>query len=259
MTIRVNGKEIAAAAILAEMQYQPAPDKTAAERAAAEALVLRELMLQEAAAQGLLDGAAEADETPEEAAMDRLLERNIALPVADEESCRRYYEANRGKFRTSDLCEAQHILIAAAPEDEEGRAAAHSEAKLLIEALQRDPALFGSLARDHSDCPSRDQDGHLGQVTRGSTVPEFETFLFSLEEGELCPEPVSSRYGFHVVRLLRRERGRELPFGAVRERVLDRLTDHAWRMAVSQFLKILAGRAVIEGIEIDRAPSPLVQ
>jgi hypothetical protein len=30
-------------------------------------------------------------------------------------------------------------------------------------------------------------------------------------------------------------------------------------MAVAQFLKILAGRARIEGIEIDRAQSPLVQ
>jgi len=256
VTIRVNGREIPAGAVLAEMQYHPAADRAAAERAAGEALVLRELLLQQAAADGLLDGAADA---PEEAAIERLLERHIELPDADEDSCRRYYEANRKKFRSPDICEAQHILIAAAPDDEEGRIAAEAEARRLLETLARDPSRFDSLAREHSDCPSREQGGHLGQVTRGSTVPEFETFLFSLEEGETCPQPVPSRYGFHVVRLLRRERGRELPYEAVRDKIADRLADHAWRMAVAQFLRILAGRAEIEGIEIDRAQSPLVQ
>jgi peptidyl-prolyl cis-trans isomerase C len=258
VTIRVNGKEIPAAAVLAEMQYHPAPDQATAERAAAEALVLRELLLQQAAAEGLLDEASE-DGEPAEAVIDRLLQRHIQLPDADEDSCRRYYDANRKKFCSPDLCEAQHILIAASPEDEEERRAAQAKAKSLLEALARDPSQFGSLAREHSDCPSRDQDGHLGQVSRGSTVSEFETFLFSLDEGEMCPEPVASRYGFHVVRLLRRERGRELPYDAVRGKIADLLVDHAWRMAVAQFLKILAGRARIEGIEIDRAQSPLVQ
>ncbi len=259
MSIRVNGKEISAAAVLAEMQYHPAPDRAAAERAAAEALVLRELMLQEAAAQGLLETATSDDETPDEAAIERLLERNIALPEADEESSRRYFEANRRKFRSPDLCEAQHILIAAAPDDEEARAVAQDKARLLIETLARDPAAFSSLAQAHSDCPSRSQGGHLGQVTRGTTVPEFETFLFSLEDGELCPEPVASRYGFHVLKLLHRERGRELPYETVREKIGEQLADHAWRMAVAQYLRLLAGRAEIEGIEIDRASSPLVQ
>ncbi len=259
MTILVNGREIVPAAVLAEMQYHPAPSREAAERAAAEALVVRELLLQEAAARGLAQSDAAEDETAAEAVIDRLLALSIRTPEPEEESCRRYYEANRRKFRTSDICEAQHILIAAAPEDSEARAAAEAKARELIAELQRGGDRFAELARRHSDCPSRDQGGHLGQVTRGSTVPEFETFLFSLEEGELCPAPVASRYGIHVLRLLRRERGVDLPFETVRERIGEALADHAWRMAVAQYLKILAGRARIEGIEIERALSPLVQ
>jgi peptidyl-prolyl cis-trans isomerase C len=259
MTIRVNGREIAPAAVLAEMQYHPAPSRAAAERAAAEALVVRELLLQAAAARGLAQGGAAEDEAATEAVIARLLEQDIQTPELEEEPCRRYYESNRRKFRTPDICEAQHILIAAAPEDAEARAAAAAKAKELIAELQRNGDRFAELARRHSDCPSREQEGRLGQVTRGSTVPEFETFLFSLEEGELCPVPVASRYGLHVVRLLRRERGRDLPFDAVRERIGETLADHAWRMAVAQYLKILAGQARIEGIEIERALSPLVQ
>jgi peptidyl-prolyl cis-trans isomerase C len=125
--------------------------------------------------------------------------------------------------------------------------------------IERDPACFEALAREHSDCPSKSAGGHLGQVTRGSTVPEFETYLFSLDPGELCAQPVPSRYGFHIVRLLHRENGRELPYEHVREAVADYLQDSAWRSAVRQFVQLLVGRARIEGIELQGATTPLVQ
>ena len=55
-TIRVNDIEIGAAWIAEEMQYHPAASAEEAQRAAAEALVVRELLRQEARAQGFGDG-----------------------------------------------------------------------------------------------------------------------------------------------------------------------------------------------------------
>ena len=248
--ITVNGTTIPDAAVFAEMQYHPARNAEAARHAAAEALVVRELLTQ---------ASREAGFGTEEEGVAAYLDTRIDVPEPDEETCRRYYEANRKRFRSPDLLEAQHILLAAAADDDEARLEANERAKQLLAMIERDPSCFEALAREYSDCPSKSSGGHLGQVTRGSTVPEFETYLFSLDAGELCAAPVPSRYGIHIVRLLHRENGRELPYEHVRQAVADYLEESAWRNAVRQFVQILIGRAHIEGIELQGAASPLVQ
>ena len=56
MPITVNGVEITAAAIRAEMQHHPAPSREIAEYAAKLALVAKELLLQEANRLGIAGG-----------------------------------------------------------------------------------------------------------------------------------------------------------------------------------------------------------
>lgn len=248
--IRVNEIEIGAASIAEEMQYHPAPSAEEAQRAAAEALVVRELLRQEARALGFGD---------RDDAVDDLLEAAVTTPEPDEASCRRYYEGNRRRFRSPDLIEAQHILVAAAPDETEDRAKAKAKAEDLARRVTADPAAFTALARKHSDCPSKESGGHLGQIGRGSLVPELESYVFAMKAGEICPVPVASRYGWHVVRVLERADGRELPFESVRETIADYLTESSWRRAVSQYISLLAGRAAIEGIALRAAHSPLVQ
>jgi len=261
MTIRVNGIEIDGEAIHAEMQNHPAATAAAAMRAAAQALVVRQLLLQEAARLGVAaEPADEADGAlPEEAQIAHLIEREVQTPEVSEDECRRYYEANPGRFRSPDLFDAQHILFAAAPDDAEARAVAKARAQAALQDLAAAPERFAELARMLSDCPSRAEGGNLGQITRGSTVPESETFLMSLDEGETCAAPVETRYGFHVVRLNRRVAGRMLPFDAVRERLGAFLADAVWRRAIHQYVMLLAGRASIVGIAMPGAASPLVQ
>lgn len=258
----VNGVTIPDAAIAAEMQNHPAESAEAAWAEAARALAVRELLLQEARRQGLepppsADG--DARRTEEDALIDRLLDAEVALPVADEATCRRYYERNRARFRSPDLFEPAHILFSAAPDDHAAYAAAVQAAKLLIAELQRAPERFADLARTHSACPSAGVGGSLGQVGRGQTVPEFETFLFALEPGQLCPVPVKSRYGVHVLRLDRRIDGRELPFEAVHERIAQYLDEAVWRRGCAQYLQILAGRSDIRGVDLTGGETPLVQ
>ena len=51
---------------------------------------------------------------------------------------------------------------------------------------------LAELAQQLSACSSAAQGGNLGQISRGQTVPEFETFLFNLEPGQICPVPVGT-------------------------------------------------------------------
>jgi peptidyl-prolyl cis-trans isomerase C len=249
--IRINGTAIDEAAVLAEMQYHPATSAEEAGRRAAEALAVRELLLQRAAALGL--------DRDSDDAIDRVIAAEVALPSPDEESCRRYFDANRTQFRSPTLYEARHILIPAMPEDDEEREAARTQAEKLIALLKADPELFGQLARDYSVCSSKDNGGHLGQFASDTTVPEFETFLDELEVGQLSPVPVPTRYGFHVLQLLQREPGRDLPYDSVQQRVADYLCESVFRTAVRQYIATLAAEAEISGIALAGADSPLLQ
>lgn len=261
--ITVNGTAITTAAIAEEAQHHPSRDWATAERAAAEALVVRELLLQEAGREGIAPiPFADTNgrrETEEEAMIRALVRGAVTVPEVDEESLRRFYDNNRRKFRSPDLFEAAHILYPAQPDDEDAVAAATARAEAAIALLQSEPARFADLARSESACPSASNGGNLGQVSRGQTVPEFETFLCNLEEGQLCPVPVKTRYGAHVLRLDRRIGGRELPFATVRERIADYLQEATWRRAVAQYIGLLAGAAAIEGIEVNGFDTPLVQ
>lgn len=261
--ITVNGAAITAAAIAEEAQHHPARDWAKAERAAAEALVVRELLLQEAEREGIApvpftdrDG---RRETEEEAMIRALVRGAVSVPSVDEASLQRFYDNNRRKFRSPDLFEAAHILYPAHPDDAAAVEAATARAEAAIALLQAAPAQFADLARSESACPSASNGGNLGQVSLGQTVPEFETFLVNLEPGQLCPVPVRTRYGVHVLRLDRRIEGRPLPFELVRDRIAEYLEQSVWQRAVSQYIRILVGRSEITGIELAGSDGPLVQ
>lgn len=256
--IHVNGSVISEAEIIAEVQNHPAGEPDRAISAATEALIVRELLLQEAR-ELALEPMPETDasgrrETDEDALIRQLLEVEITVPVADEEACRRYFDNNRKRFRSAELYEAAHILFACDPEDTVGYEKAVGAATETIATLEEDPAAFGSIARTRSDCTSGKSDGRLGQIARGDTVPEFETFLAGLEEGQLCPVPVKSRYGAHVLRLDKKVPGRELPFEAVKDRIAEYLQERSWRRAVSDYIDRLASYATIEGGALDGKP-----
>lgn len=263
MTISVNGVEIPEAAIRAEAQHHPAPSADRALTAAAQALAIRELLLQRAQQLSLaptpVTDPEGRRETDDDALIRQLLDAEISVPEPDEETCRRYYGNNRARFMSPALYEAAHILFAADPADAKATEKAVAAATDVIAILSHDPAVFETIARERSDCSSAKDGGRLGQVARGDTVPEFETFLVALEEGQICPVPVKSRYGAHVLRLDRRIEGRALPFEAVRERIAAYLSEASWRRAVAQYLKLLAGQASLSGIALDAASTPLVQ
>lgn len=252
--VSVNGVVVRHDEISREAQNHPAPTPIAAWTAAARALAVRELLLQEARrividAQPLTDGEGRT-ETTEEASIRALVEREVSTPSPDEVACRRYYQHNLKRFRSADLCEAAHILIAAPPGDRAAYAAARTEAEALTAALRDAPERFAELARAHSACPSKAVGGNLGQLSPGDTAPEFDAALRAMGPGEITREPVASRFGHHVIRLDRRIEGGQLPFEPVQERIADYLVDRARHTAIAQFVARLTARAEITGVDL---------
>ncbi|MCI0653072.1 MAG: peptidylprolyl isomerase, partial [Methylococcaceae bacterium] len=158
--VTVNDVPISERDIAREMQYHPADSREQAYRLAARALVVRELLLQRAAARGIgeITGLSDA-ETRDDARIRALIEQEVEIPEADDSACRTYYKSNLRRFKTAPLVQARHILIPAAPKDIEGRRAAKQLAERILEQLAEDPSLFADLAKQHSACPSKREGG----------------------------------------------------------------------------------------------------
>jgi len=238
MTVKVNGVAVEAAGY-------PTP----------EAAAVRELLRQRAVAAGLLGAA--ADEGEIDPALDRLLEREVPTPEPTEDECRRYYDAHPAESTSGELAMARHILFQVTPGTPVP--ALRAKAELTLAALATDPSQFERLARECSNCPSGRHGGNLGQLGRGDTVPEFERALFNGAYLGLYPQLVKTRYGFHILAVERREPGRRLPFEAARTAIAGRLRERTQRRALEQYVKVLAGRARIEGADLGAAATPLVQ
>lgn len=254
MTIEINGIAIDDAAINRASADFEGGDIGERLNRAAQALALRELVRQRAVTLGLL---AEND-TLDDEIMDGVLEREVVVPEPTDAECRSWYERNAERFRAGQWVEARHVLLAAAPDDVERREGALALARHCIALLGNGALDFESIVTAYSDCPSREQGGHLGRLTPGRTVPELDDTLFRLPTG-LCPRPVESRYGWHIVEVLAGEGGRIPPLDAVIETVRAGLVRRSHRRAVSQYLRIRVSEADIRGIEFPTVDSPLIQ
>lgn len=255
--VRVNGVEIAPEAIAREIQHHPAEDPEAAWTAAARALAIRELLLQEGERRGL-DAAPETDaagrsETPEDARIRAVLEALVAPEPPSEDDCRRFYAVRRERFRTPELFEAAHILIEPDRGDWQG---AEAEARAIAFAVGDEAGAFAAAARDRSACPSARQDGSLGQIRRGELEAPVQAALEALAEGTTTRTPVRSRHGWHIVRLHRRIPGGEVPFEAVRGAIADMLEARGWSAAATAAVTALAAAGTVEGVRIDAEAGP---
>ena len=75
----------------------------------------------------------------------------------------------------------------------------------------------------------------------------------------MLPRLVHSRFGLHVVEVIAREAGHAPDFNAVRGAVALALRQQNFVSSLRQYLQLLAGEAVVEGVSLDSADSPLVQ
>ena len=194
-------------------------------------------------------------------AIDRWLETALEVPEPSEEACRRHHAATASRWRTGERARLRHILFAVTPGVDVAALRQRAEACLLeVRCHDGDaPEAFARAARELSNCPSGAEGGDLGWVSPGDAAPEMARELFGRAEIGVLPRLVHSRFGFHVMEVLEREAGIDRPFEEVRGAVALTLKQQAWVTALRQLLQVLAGQAVVGGVELDQAATPLVQ
>ncbi len=195
-------------------------------------------------------------------AIDALLEQSLTVPEPSEEACRRHHAAHQGTYSTGERVRVRHILFAVTPGVDVVALRNRAETSLLDVRCHDGAAsneVFADTARKLSNCPSGEQGGDLGWLTADDCAPEFARELFGHAEVGVLPRLVHSRFGLHVVEVLEREPGMPQGFEAVSGAVMMSLRQQTFVTALRQYLRLLAGKAAVEGVELDAADTPLVQ
>jgi peptidyl-prolyl cis-trans isomerase C len=214
-----------------------------------------ELLRQRAVELDLLAG--DAGEEATKSAIEQTLQTEVDVPEPTTEECRHWYDTHRKEYRSGELIHARHILFQITPGTRIQAVRQVAEAMLL--ELRAHPEKFEERARTRSNCPSGAQGGQLGQITRGSMIAEFEKVIFGDDRLGVLPELVHTRHGFHIVSVDERIPGEQLPFEAVADKVAMQLRGASEKRAMRQYISMLAGRAEVEGADLEAAGSPLVQ
>ena len=167
------------------------------------------------------------------------------IAVLDDEA-KAFYKENPNVFNARELVTASHILIAlppgAAPE-------LVAEKKKVIDAVSerlKKGESFEALVKEVSDdALTRDKEGRLEPFVKDAGDPEFARVAFSLKPGEVS-EPFRTKLGFHLIKLLKHEKGRQVDFAAAEPRIKQYLIGQKRQKAVDDLVAELRAKANIK-------------
>lgn len=227
-----------------------------------------ELLRQEAVRQGLLPrcggSVAPTLGERERRVIEDMVDQAVLTPQPDEEACMRYYEANKDLFVRGQALHVRHILFAVTPGVDVHALTVHAERALLeLSRKEVPPERFAQLAASLSNCPSGTQGGDLGWIGPDDCAPELANELFHQKHSRwgmgVHPRLIHTRFGFHIIEVLGRRKGRQLSFADVHQRIAADLALRTRARALHQYMAQLARQAMVEGIDLTGADSPLVQ
>jgi peptidyl-prolyl cis-trans isomerase D len=129
------------------------------------------------------------------------------------------YNQNRDSFRTPERVRVRHILLKTTDKPAADVAKIKAQAEDLLKQI-RGGANFSELAKKYSeDTASANNAKDPGElpdwITRGQTVPEFESVAFSQKVGQTS-DLVKTQYGFHIIQVLEHQDARLRPFDEVK-------------------------------------------
>lgn len=226
-----------------------------------------ELLRQEAIKAGLLPSHSEKiapkldDAT--RTTIETMVDQAVTSPEPEEDECRRYYEANKPQFVVGQALHIRHILFAVTPGVNVQALTVRAE-KALLELVHKDvhPDRFAELAAELSNCPSSAQGGDLGWISPDDCAPELANELFHQSHSQgtgVQPRLFHTRFGFHIIEVLERHKGEQAAYDKVHNRIAASLAMQSRARALHQYMSLLVGQALVEGIDLEGADSPLVQ
>lgn len=184
------------------------------------------------------------------------------------------YEKIKGNWKSDkERVRASHILVPVGPAkapkrgekpvepsaDEQAKWDAEAKAKAaeyykLVSAPDAD---FAAVAREHSTGPSAAKGGDIGIFTADRMAEEFSAVAFALKIGTIS-EPVKTKFGYHVIKVIGKWPAGELPKDALRDQIVERLRQrklHQGRRELKE--ELLEKYTIVDNIKATLGPEPV--
>lgn len=210
-----------------------------------DTLVMRELILQQAAKDGV-DKSKEVEEKLAELKKRIIVDTYLKKKVEEQsklsdEELKKFYDQNQDKFKAGEQIRASHILVKS-----------EQEAQALLDQLKKG-GNFEELAKSKSVDSSAAKGGDLGWFGKGNMVPVFEKAAFALQEGQLSGV-VKSDFGFHIIKLTGKRPAGLQPFDEVKDQIKAAIMPQKQQQVFMQLKEDLKKGAKIELTEDKAAP-----
>ncbi len=163
------------------------------------------------------------------------------VDVTDEEISN-YYEENKEEMKAQESVNAKHILFSSKEYDSDEKALEKAEE---IKQKLDDGKDFEELAKEHSDCPSKERGGDLGNFSRGKMVPKFEEAAFNLDVGEIS-DPVKTKFGYHIIKKEDHTPEKDLELEDVKDQIRKTLFDQKSQVVINDLIEELKEKFEVE-------------
>lgn len=156
----------------------------------------------------------------------------------NEESIRNYYSSNAEKYQSKKIHIA-HVLVRTNPKmSKEEREALLTKAHEVYSRANSGEE-FSALVKAYSDDKlSAKKEGDLGWIKEGAIDKAFSNKVFGMKQGDIS-EPISTPYGYHIVKILDAAKVVKQPFDAVKGNIRYELRQLA-KQAETERLMILS-------------------
>ena len=176
----------------------------------------------------------------------KLLEQEVASKIVLEPNeAKEFYDSNPEVFKAPEMIRASHILVKveqnATPEE---KAKALEKMKGIQKKIQ-DGADFAQVAKEVSDCPSKENGGDLDFFQKGQMVGPFETAAFSLKPGQVS-DIVETEFGYHLIKLTDKKGPGVMTFEEMQPRIEQHGKSEKMTQQVTQYVDKLKSKAKIE-------------
>lgn len=180
-------------------------------------------------------------------ATERILEgaylNEVAAPLVTEQAIQAKYNRQYANRPAAEEVRARHILVTT-----------EAEARKVLQDLKKG-ADFATIARVLSKDPDAAKGGDLGFFRREQVWPGFADVAFSLQPGQIAPDPIKNEFGWHVIKVEERRLVAPPSYSDIHDQLKQELLAAAVQQTIQKARAQLAiHRFNLDGSELDTGP-----
>lgn len=151
----------------------------------------------------------------------------------DDKKLKAYFEQNKAVYDGTEV-KASHILVDTRTMTTDAELSQAMEKIKKAKGEADTGKDFAELAKQYSDCPSKEKGGDLGFFKRkGQMVEPFANAAFALKVGQIS-DPVKTNFGYHIIKVTEIKKGTDVKFDDVKQNVKQDMLQEKAQVLISQ-------------------------